>query len=97
GLGRARIGRRGDTLRRGERRKDDDKQAEGRKESLDHARDIGARAPAAQVRRHGRTPCFVFYTVKLSPQPHAPFALGFSKTNPAEKSSSTQSMTLPIK
>ena len=36
-------------------------------------------------------------TLKLSPQPQAPFAFGFSKTKPAAKSSSTQSMTLPIK
>lgn len=36
-------------------------------------------------------------TVKLSPQPHAPLAFGFSNTKPAAKSSSTQSMTLPIR
>lgn len=37
------------------------------------------------------------YTMKLSPQPQAPLALGFSNTKPAVKSSSRQSITLPIK
>src|SRR3546814_20355537 len=36
-------------------------------------------------------------TVKLSPQPQLPLALGFSNTNPAVKSSSRQSMTEPIR
>jgi len=36
-------------------------------------------------------------TIKLSPQPHAPFALGFSNTNPAVKSSSTQSIVDPMR
>ena len=35
--------------------------------------------------------------VKLSPQPQAPLALGLSKTKPAAKSSSTQSMTEPTR
>src|SRR3546814_16206371 len=39
----------------------------------------------------------VFQTVKLSPQPQLPLAFGFSKTKPAAKSSSTQSITLPIR
>ena len=37
------------------------------------------------------------HTMKLSPQPQAPLALGFSNTKPAEKSSSTQSITLPTR
>ena len=36
-------------------------------------------------------------TVKLSPHPHAPLALGFSNTKPAAKSSSTQSIVEPIR
>jgi hypothetical protein len=36
-------------------------------------------------------------TVKLSPQPQAPLALGFTKVKPAVKSSSTQSMCEPIR
>src|SRR3954447_10220066 len=36
-------------------------------------------------------------TVKLSPHPQAPLALGFSNTNPAAKSSSHQSMTDPTR
>ena len=34
--------------------------------------------------------------MKLSPQPHAPLAFGFSNTKPAAKSSSTQSIVLPM-
>ncbi len=37
------------------------------------------------------------YTIKLSPQPHAPLALGLSNTNPAVKSSSTQSIVEPTR
>jgi hypothetical protein len=37
------------------------------------------------------------YTVKLSPQPQLPLALGFWKVKPAAKSSSFQSMTEPIR
>ena len=37
------------------------------------------------------------HTMKLSPQPQAPLALGFSNTKPAVKSSSRQSMTLPTR
>lgn len=37
------------------------------------------------------------HTMKLSPQPQAPLALGFSNTKPALKSSSRQSITLPIR
>ena len=36
-------------------------------------------------------------TVKLSPQPHDPVAFGFSKTKPAAKSSSRQSMIDPTR
>src|SRR5437667_4600625 len=36
-------------------------------------------------------------TVKLSPQPQAPLALGLSNTKPAAKSSSRQSMTEPTR
>ena len=36
-------------------------------------------------------------TVKLSPQPHMPLALGFWKTKPAVKSSSTQSIVEPTR
>lgn len=48
------------------------------------ARDLVATAKAAQ-------------TVKLSPQPQAPLALGLVNTKPAVKSSSTQSMVDPIR
>ena len=37
------------------------------------------------------------YTMKLSPQPQAPLALGFSNTKPAVKSSSRQSIVLPTR
>ena len=37
------------------------------------------------------------HTMKLSPQPQAPLALGFSNTKPAVKSSSRQSITLPMR
>lgn len=37
------------------------------------------------------------HTMKLSPQPQAPLALGFSNTKPALKSSSRQSITLPMR
>lgn len=37
------------------------------------------------------------HTIKLSPQPHAPLALGLSNTKPAAKSSSHQSITLPTR
>lgn len=37
------------------------------------------------------------HTMKLSPQPQAPLAFGFSNTKPAVKSSSRQSMTLPMR
>ncbi len=36
-------------------------------------------------------------TVKLSPQPHMPLAFGLSKTKPAVKSSSFQSIRLPMR
>jgi hypothetical protein len=36
-------------------------------------------------------------TVKLSPQPQAPLALGLAKTKPAVKSSSTQSIVEPMR
>ena len=36
-------------------------------------------------------------TVKLSPHPHAPLALGLAKVKPAAKSSSTQSMVDPTR
>ena len=36
-------------------------------------------------------------TVKLSPQPQAPLALGLAKVKPAAKSSSTQSIVLPMR
>jgi hypothetical protein len=62
--------------------------------------DVGKRG------RHGSAPSRVGrpgqpvggrQTVKLSPQPQAPLALGLSKTNPAVKSSSTQFIVDPIR
>ena len=45
----------------------------------------------------GRKPHAPTTTVKLSPQPQAPFALGLSKMKPAAKSSSLQSIVLPTR
>ena len=57
-----------------------------------------------KARKHGR-PCTMIgrrraaddQTVKLSPQPQAPLAFGFSNTKPAAKSSSRQSIVEPMR
>ena len=61
------------------------------------ARLMPTRRPGLRKERGRGRACAAPYTVKLSPHPHAPFALGLLNTNPAVKSSSTQSIVEPIR
>lgn len=58
--------------------------------------DTSAQRQHQQQRRRGPGP-YPAQTVKLSPQPQLPFELGLVKTKPAAKSSSTQSISEPIR